>query len=246
MKKAAAIGMALLLWAVSAACASAGRIRPAVWAGVVGYAAIAFVGGKTMADEAQTRLTDEQGQALVKLARLTLMHRLGVSVPAGEVESLAPKLKDPALQRHSGTFVTLKIGGRLRGCIGSLSAAESIVDGVRQNAVNAAMRDPRFAPLSADELEDVDIEVSVLTQPRPLNFDGPRDLISRLQVGKDGVIIRQDTASATFLPQVWEQLPHPEDFLSQLCLKAGLSAHAWKESGLEVMTYRVQYFEEKR
>lgn len=211
---------------------------------VVGYAAVAFLGEDTMTDKAQAQLTDEQGQTLVKLARLTLMRELRVTVPAGEAESLESKLKDPVLQRHSGTFVTLKIDGRLRGCIGSLSTAESIVDGIRHNAVNAAMRDPRFAPLSADELQDVDIEVSVLTPPRPLDFQGPRDLLSRLQVGKDGVIIRKGMASATFLPQVWEQLPRPEDFLSQLCLKAGLSAGAWKEDGLDVQIYRVQYFEE--
>ena len=109
----------------------------------------------------------------------------------------------------------------------------------------AAFHDPRFSPLSDQELEQVTIEVSVLSEPEPLTFQDGEDLLTKLRANVDGVIIRKGRASATFLPQVWEQLPRPEDFLSHLCAKAGLSSDAWKLSGLDVMTYQVQYFEEE-
>ena len=116
---------------------------------------------------------------------------------------------------------------------------------MRQNAINAAFRDPRFSPLKLSELGEIDIEVSVLTEPAVLEYTDSQDLMERLRPGIDGVIIRQGFATATFLPQVWEQLPDKEEFLCQLCLKAGLSAHAWRKAGVEVLTYQVQYFGEK-
>jgi len=118
------------------------------------------------------------------------------------------------------------------------------LEGVKRNAVNAAFHDPRFSPLSKDELDRTEIEVSILTEPQPLAFRDGQDLAQKLRAHVDGVIIRKGHASATFLPQVWEQLPGPEDFLSHLCLKAGLPSEAWKNSELEVLTYQVQYFEE--
>jgi AmmeMemoRadiSam system protein A len=119
------------------------------------------------------------------------------------------------------------------------------LDGVKRNAVNAAFHDPRFPSLSAAELERTEIEVSILTEPLPLEYRDWRDLVQKLRVNADGVIIRKGHTSATFLPQVWEQLPQPEDFLAHLCLKAGLLRDAWKSSELEVLTYQVQYFEER-
>jgi AmmeMemoRadiSam system protein A len=94
-------------------------------------------------------------------------------------------------------------------------------------------------------LDRTQIEVSILTEPLPLAYQDSQDLIQKLRVNVDGVIIRKGHASATFLPQVWEQLPQPENFLNHLCMKAGLPADAWKDSELEVLTYQVQYFEEK-
>jgi len=140
--------------------------------------------------------------------------------------------------------VTLKHKGQLRGCIGNLSASETVSDGVRRNAVNAAFHDPRFSPLTLPELADIAIEVSVLTEPQPLSFTDAQDLLRQLRPTIDGVIIRQGYASATFLPQVWDQLPKKEDFLGHLCLKAGLPREAWKQGKLQVSTYQVQYFEE--
>lgn len=140
--------------------------------------------------------------------------------------------------------MTLTIGKDLRGCIGSLEARESLVDGVKHNAVNAALKDPRFPALTKKELERVHIEVSVLSEPRSLAYTDADDLLHKLRPGIDGVIIRQGFAAATFLPQVWDQLPDKVEFLEHLCMKAGLSPTTWKKSGLEVQTYQVQYFEE--
>jgi len=155
-------------------------------------------------------------------------------------------LSDASLQTRCGTFVTLKHHGRLRGCIGSLSASDPLAEGVRRNAINAAFHDPRFSPLTESELSQIEIEVSVLTEPQPLVFSDPEDLLRKLQPNVHGVIIRQGYASATFLPQVWDQLPQKEDFLGQLCLKAGLPRDAWKRGALQVSTYQVQYFEEPK
>jgi AmmeMemoRadiSam system protein A len=189
-------------------------------------------------------LSAEQGELLVQVARCALMKRLGRKLSAPQLDRLQEARSDPALQDPCGTFVTLKLKGDLRGCIGNLSACEPLVESVDRNAVNAGFQDPRFGPLSAAEIEQVQIEVSVLTPARGLDYAGAEDLLRKLRPGVDGVIIRQGHASATFLPQVWEQLPKPADFLGHLCLKAGLGRDAWKKSKLEVSTYQVQHFDE--
>ncbi len=210
---------------------------------VVGYASIAFYGGSSMKKHAASlqSLDEGQGQTLVKLARQTIAQRLGKRSTKIDPDVLA----DPAFQENRGTFVTLTINKQLRGCIGNLEGRDSIAAGVKRNAVNAAFHDPRFAPLKADELDRVDIEVSILTEPRPLEYRDSNELISKLRVHVDGVILQKGSAGATFLPQVWEQLPKPEDFLSHLCVKAGLSADRWKKEHLDISTYQVQYFEEE-
>ncbi|MFZ5762672.1 MAG: AmmeMemoRadiSam system protein A [Thermodesulfobacteriota bacterium] len=190
------------------------------------------------------RISEAEGQALVTLARQTIAQRLGLPVSPAEEAALGPQLKAPSLQQRCGTFVTLKIHGELRGCIGSLVGTDTIVEGVRENAINAAFCDPRFSPLSASELDAVAVEVSVLTEPQPLEYRDAADLLAKLRPGVDGLIIRQGLAGATFLPQVWEQLPDPQQFLAHLCLKAGLAMDAWQHGTLTVLTYQVQYFEE--
>jgi AmmeMemoRadiSam system protein A len=127
-----------------------------------------------------------------------------------------------------------------------LNAVESVVDGVKRNAANAAFGDPRFNNLQPAELDKTDIEISILTEPQPLAYKDGADLIAKLRPDIDGLIIRKGASSATFLPQVWEQLPEPEAFLSHLCRKAGLSANAWEDGQLEVKTYQVQYFHEEK
>ena len=212
---------------------------------VVGYAAIAFFGDLPMQkNDSNARFTEKQGQLLVKLARKTILNKLAGKSPGNDSDALVPALQDESLQAHCGTFVTLKIQGQLRGCIGNLTSTESVLDGVKRNAVNAAFHDPRFSSLSRAELDRTEIEVSILTEPLPLAYRDSQDLIQKLRVSVDGVILRKGHASATFLPQVWDQLPRPEDFLSHLCMKAGLPSDAWKSSELEVLTYQVQYFEE--
>ena len=189
-------------------------------------------------------LSPQQGHLLVELARQILMERLGKPVSQSKIDSLNTALKDPCFQKPSGTFVTLKIDGQLRGCIGNLTSSEALLSGVRRNAINAAFHDPRFAPLSAAELDRIEIEVSILTEPKPLHYRDAVDLLEKLRPNVDGVTICLGHASATFLPQVWEQLPQPQDFLSHLCMKAGLAADAWKNRKLEVSTYQVQHFGE--
>ncbi len=184
-------------------------------------------------------LSDEQGKVLLRLARAAIGERLGV---AGGVT--LPQ--DPGLKAEYGTFVTLKIDGVLRGCIGNLEAAGSIVEGVQRNAINAAFHDSRFSPLTAEELAKVHIDISVLSQARSLEYSDGDDLLAKLQPGRDGVILRLGGAGATFLPQVWDQLPDPQLFLSHLCQKAGLSPTAWRDAHPEIELYQVQCFAEEK
>lgn len=184
----------------------------------------------------------EEGLLLVRLARFTIAEKLGVPLDEAEKSELKKRLKQAVFAQKRGVFVTLHIEGALRGCIGSLESDETVRRGVIENALNAAFHDPRFSPLTNEELDRVDIEVSVLSTPKRLFHATPEELVSKLEPGKDGVIIAKGVAKATFLPQVWDQLPKASTFLSHLCTKAGLSSDEWKTQGLEVMTYRVQYF----
>jgi AmmeMemoRadiSam system protein A len=191
------------------------------------------------------QLTPEQGEILVRLARRTMEARFGSPPERPEGEPLAAALEEACFRENRGSFVCLKLDGQLRGCIGSLVGEGPLAEGVRRNAVSAAFQDPRFPPLAAEELERVRIEVSVLTDPQPLHYEDGADLAAKLRPHVDGVVIRKGLAGATFLPQVWEQLPQADGFLSHLCLKAGLPPDGWRHSGLEVMTYQVQAFSEE-
>ena len=190
----------------------------------------------------ESNLTKEQGRLLVKLAKNTISKELGE--PVDDTDQLEDALAQKPFDMRSGTFVTLHKNGQLRGCIGSLTGDEAISEGVRHNAINAAFHDPRFQPLTKKELDHIDVEVSVLTEPQPLAYTDAQDLINKLRVNVDGVILGKGLARATFLPQVWEQLPNPKDFLTHLCRKAGLPGNAWETSKLDISTYQVTYFEE--
>lgn len=214
---------------------------------VVGYAAIAFYGDTTNMDnknDTAHAISAEQGKILLTLVRLTIAHRLGLSVAADERKKNEDQMRDRIFQQDRGTFVTLHRHGQLRGCIGTIAPVESIATGIRRNAVNAAFGDPRFPPLTSSEFNEIDIEVSILTDPQPLAYTDGKDLLAKLRPNVDGVILRDGMAGSTFLPQVWEQLPRTEDFLSHLCQKAGLSPNAWQSGRLEVQTYQVQHFSE--
>jgi AmmeMemoRadiSam system protein A len=188
-------------------------------------------------------ITEEQGRSLVEFARATIARELDASGSADE--ALLERIsKDAAFQEKRGVFVTLHKKGQLRGCIGSLVATVPIIEGVREHAINAAFNDHRFSPLGIDELDLIDVEVSILSEPQLLEYDDPDQLLDRLRPGVDGVIIKQGGASATFLPQVWKQLPDAGAFLSHLCQKAGLPYDQWHHGDLQVKTYQVQYFAE--
>jgi hypothetical protein len=210
---------------------------------VVGYAAIAyFETSDTNNNKGKNQMDEEKGKILLKLARQTIAHSLNADI--NESDSQSMDLSDKVFTDHRGTFVTLTMNKQLRGCIGNLSSDKSILDGVKDNAINAAFHDPRFPPLSKNEFNKIDIEISILSEPEKLVYHDSSDLLEKLRPGIDGVIIRKGPYSSTFLPQVWDQLPDKKSFLNHLCQKAGLSPDEWRRPGLEVMLYQVQYFEE--
>ena len=186
------------------------------------------------------QLTEEEGRQLLLVARKTIEAALFDKRP----EETPDQVSSRKFLERRGTFVTLTIDHNLRGCIGHIIPQETLLEGVRINAVNAAFRDPRFRPLSREEWEKVRIEVSVLTDPQELPYTDAQDLLKKLRPGVDGVIIKKGYHQATFLPQVWDQLPGKESFLTHLCMKAGLDEDAWKSGKLDVSTYQVQAFEE--
>ncbi len=190
------------------------------------------------------RFSEQQGRTLILLARRAIMQKFGEDLNGSQLTALEDGLADDSFQYSRGTFVTLTIENNLRGCIGNLTARESVLKSIEENARHAAFHDHRFNPLKKNDLEQIRIEISILTEPEPLDFNDASDLIAILKEKKCGVIIKKGMASATFLPQVWEQIPDPEEFLSHLCLKAGLAALAWQTEKLNIMTYEVECFME--
>ncbi|MCC6300917.1 MAG: AmmeMemoRadiSam system protein A [Anaerolineales bacterium] len=189
----------------------------------------------------QDKLTHEEQQTLLRLAREALTLRVGgEKLPQLELSSLPPRLRE-----EGASFVTLTIRGELRGCIGALEAYQPLAQDVREHAVAAAFEDPRFPPVVERELGAIQIEVSRLTRPLPLPYKDADDLTSKLNPHVDGVILRESLGRrATFLPQVWEKIPDPAKFLNHLCQKMGLNESAWRNKHLEVLTYQVEEFRE--
>lgn len=194
----------------------------------------------------ETEGTDEMSLALdeqrilLALARDTISRvTRGQQPPEVDVGAVSD-----ALRRDGASFVTLTEDGQLRGCIGSLEARRPLVLDVRENAVSAALQDPRFPPVHEGEVDALHIEVSVLSAPERFEYEDAEDLLARLRPGVDGVIVERGWNRATFLPQVWEKLPDARHFLGHLCVKAYLPAEAYRDPGLDVYTYQVQKFEE--
>ncbi len=186
------------------------------------------------------RLDADERRLLLALARESVRcAATGVSPP----EVGACKVP-PALAESAGCFVTLTCAGHLRGCIGNLEPRWPLWRSVIENARAAATRDSRFEPVTADELETLTIEISVLTPPQPLAFASPAELLAKLEPGRDGVVLERGARRATFLPQVWEKLPDKAEFLDQLALKAGLAAGDWRQPGMVVRVYQVAHFSE--
>ncbi|MCP4671287.1 MAG: AmmeMemoRadiSam system protein A [Desulfobacula sp.] len=187
------------------------------------------------------KISKNDGSLLLKLARQSILQRFKKE---NQIESLKDKVSSWILKENRGTFVTLHKNSELRGCIGNIDPVKDIFTGIHDNARHAAFSDTRFTPLSFEELDDTDIEISILTQPETIDYNDYHDLITKLKPGIDGVIIQKGYKNATFLPQVWEQLKKPEMFLTHLCTKAGLMPDEWQTGDLEVLVYQVQLFEE--
>ncbi|MCB2184634.1 MAG: AmmeMemoRadiSam system protein A [Desulfobulbaceae bacterium] len=198
----------------------------------------------TASDDKSPVISEDQGRTLLSLARQTIADKLGISVADADKEQVEKNLQQETFHQNKGTFVTLHKQGQLRGCIGTIAPVEALSSGIRRNAENAAFGDPRFPAVQKEEFLQLDIELSILTDPQPLDYEDGADLVAKLRPGIDGVILRDGMSSATFLPQVWDQLSRTEDFLTHLCLKAGIASDAWKTRKLEVLTYQVQHFSE--
>ena len=144
-----------------------------------------------------------------------------------------------ALREERACFVTLHIGKHLRGCIGSLVAHRPLAEDLTHNAFAAAFEDPRFPPLSHEEVEQLRIHVSVLSQSEPMHFSSEADLLNQIRLGIDGLILSEGPYRGTFLPSVWEELPDKKLFLAHLKMKAGLSADYWSDT-LRIDRYTVE------
>ncbi len=189
----------------------------------------------------QENLTLEEQKILLRLARESVEHAVkGEELPSLDLSTLPLRLRE-----EGSSFVTLISGGNLRGCVGSLEPYASLAEDVCEHAAGAALKDPRFPTVSEDELAGLEIEVSRLTRPVPLEYRDADDLLSKLRPHVDGVILRADShRRATFLPQVWEKIPDPAEFLNNLCYKMGLNPDLWRRKHFEVLTYQVEEFHE--
>jgi AmmeMemoRadiSam system protein A len=184
----------------------------------------------------------DKKEVLLKLARTAIAEEFGIDYGVDKEEL---RRQNPWLEEEGAAFVTLntKGNGALRGCIGSIIAHQSLYEDVVRNAKSAAFHDPRFVALSPEEFENITVEVSVLTPPERVFYESVADLKSKLRPGIDGVILREGSYQATFLPQVWEQLPDFELFMSHLCQKAGLSQECLNRHP-DIYLYRVEKYHE--
>ena len=194
---------------------------------VVGYASFALY--------EPPAVVADPGPALLVRARNAIAGRLGQPTQAEPAH--------PALNQPGATFVTLTQNGQLRGCIGSLQAHRPLDQDVRANAVAAAVSDPRFPPLKAEELARTRVEVSLLTAPQPMTFTDEADALRQLRPDIDGIIFIAGQKRSTFLPQVWEQIPDPRQFMAHLKQKAGLPADYWS-SDVQLQRYEVRKWKE--
>ena len=188
------------------------------------------------------KLFESEKKQLLEIARNAISKSIrGLSLDPLNLSDYSEELIAPG-----ASFVTLTQArnGDLRGCIGTLEAYQPLLIDVQKHAVDAALEDYRFSPVSFDELDGLKIEISRLTIPVPLDYEKPMDLISLLRPGLDGVLIRDGKMRATFLPQVWEKVTNVEDFLTHLCIKMGASADLWRRKKIQVLIYQVEEFHE--
>lgn len=194
---------------------------------VVGYASIVF--GEPPA------FTEEERRVLLRYARQVVEQYVQQGTKADlEVDLL---LRHPIFRLPRGVFVTLNKDNQLRGCIGDLFSNAPLHEGIQKCAINAAVKDPRFDPVTAEELSQLVFSLSILNFPRKLEVDQPGDYLTALRPGKDGVILMCKGRQSTFLPSVWREIPDPREFLARLCLKQGASVDAWREPGTVLFRY---------
>lgn len=157
-----------------------------------------------------------------------------------------PEVQDvpPSLFQERACFVTLTKSGVLRGCVGHIFPQSPLWLAVINNTRSAALRDPRFPAVEPHELAELEIEISVLTTPRPLQFASADDLLEQLRPGVDGVLLQSGVRIATFLPQVWAQIPGKIDFLEHLSLKAGCLPGEWRRGDVAISVYQAESFHE--
>lgn len=185
-------------------------------------------------------MIDAQNQKkLLELARKTLENELLGRANDLEIYNIEP------LRQPNGVFVTLLKKGNLRGCIGRIESELSLYQNVIELTQASAFNDHRFSPLKASELDDIVIEISVLSIPESVEGDSTVEKVMKIRPKKDGVVLSAAGRRATFLPQVWESIPIREDFISDLCRKAGLSRDYWKYNPVALSTYQVEHFQEK-
>ncbi len=195
---------------------------------VVGYAAVAF-------RPSTSSLAPNERAALLDLARKTLTQFVTRRVTYSPSEEELKRF--PSFYRARATFVTLKKGGFLRGCIGSLQPSRPLWLDVRENTIAAASQDRRFSPVTEEELGNITVEISILSPLRPLAVAPGEEVTRLLRPGIDGVVLSFRGHRSTYLPEVWEELPDAEEFLSRLCRKQGSPAGCWKSGEASFETY---------
>lgn len=179
-------------------------------------------------------------QILLKLARQSIENGFKTGHP------LSVNLRDypPELIRQRASFVTLEKNHNLRGCIGMLEAIFPLAEDVAENAFSAAFRDPRFPPVQKNEIDDLEIHISILSEPEPMTFTSEEDLLAQIRPHVDGLILEDGSRRGTFLPSVWEMLPDKRQFLRHLKNKAGLPAGYWSDT-IKVSRYTTEMFGEE-
>jgi AmmeMemoRadiSam system protein A len=188
----------------------------------------------------ENRLTQEERNLLLRIARRAIEKRVaGEPLPPIDFENLPHNLQEPG-----ASFVTLTLDGALRGCIGTLEPYQPLAEDVQEHAVAAALSDYRFPPVQPAELHRINIEISRLTPPKAIAYQDAEELVGKLRPGIDGVVLKDNLKRATFLPQVWEKIPVPQDFLNHLCLKMGVPVDSWRSGKFEVLVYQVEEFHE--
>jgi len=206
---------------------------------VVGYMAAVFVEEGTVKSGP---MTDAERRFLLALARKTVTSVVTRQpLPVVDRATLPAKLLAP-----KGCFVTLNKQEKLRGCVGYTLAVKPLYEAVMDMAIGAAVRDGRFKPVKPEELSAIEIDISILTVPKPIYYNTPTDLLATLRPNVDGVMLRVGKGNAVFLPLVWKQIPEPQKFMAALSVKAGLPANAWRQPNAKVLIFQAEEFKEAK